>query len=91
MACGGEPAGCQNLHFVFLWEIFDPRIYFEISGDPFRCGICCSKNERMETRIVSFVVVYLMHSNLSFIDYPYLISAFVSALAAVVVYNYKLK
>jgi hypothetical protein len=41
--------------------------------------------------IVSFVVVYLMHSNLSFIDYPYLISAFVSALAAVVAYNYKLK
>ena len=41
--------------------------------------------------IVSFVVVYLMHSNLSFIDYPYLISAIVSALAAVVAYKYKLK
>ncbi|MDA8807351.1 hypothetical protein N9N09_00140 [Flavobacteriaceae bacterium] len=41
--------------------------------------------------IVSLVVVYLMHSNLSFIDYPYLILAIVSALAAVVAYNYKLK
>ncbi|MDA8558701.1 hypothetical protein N9K87_02620 [Flavobacteriaceae bacterium] len=41
--------------------------------------------------IVSSVVVYLMHSNLSFIDYPYLILAIVSALAAVVAYNYKLK
>jgi|TARA_B100001059_G_scaffold204386_1_gene213668 uncharacterized protein YacL len=41
--------------------------------------------------IISLVVVYLMYSNLSFIDYPYVISAIVSALAAVMAYNYKLK
>jgi len=41
--------------------------------------------------IISSVVVYLMYSNLSFIDYPYLISAIISALVAVIAYNYKLK
>tara|TARA_Y100000385_G_scaffold126751_1_gene131848 strand:+ start:149 stop:322 length:174 start_codon:yes stop_codon:yes gene_type:complete len=41
--------------------------------------------------IVSIVIVYLMYTNLSFIDYPYVISAIISALVAVMVYNYKLK
>ena len=41
--------------------------------------------------IISIVIVYLMYTNLSFIDYPYVISAIISALVAVMVYNYKLK
>ena len=41
--------------------------------------------------IVSIVIVYFMYTNLSFIDYPYVISAIISALVAVMVYNYKLK
>ena len=41
--------------------------------------------------LISIVVVYLMYNNLSFIDYPYVISATISALAAVAAYRYKLK
>lgn len=41
--------------------------------------------------VISLVVVYLMYSNLSFIDYPYLIAAIISALVAVMAYNYKIK
>ena len=41
--------------------------------------------------IVSLVVVYLMYSNLSFIDYPYVISALVNGIAAIIAYNYKVK
>ena len=37
------------------------------------------------------LVVYLMYSNLSFIDYPYVISALVNAIAATLAYNYKVK
>ena len=39
--------------------------------------------------IVSLAVVYLMYSNLSFIDYPYVISAVVNAVAAIIAYRYK--
>ena len=39
--------------------------------------------------IVSIAVVYLMYSNLSFIDYPYVISAVVNAVAAIIAYRYK--
>jgi len=41
--------------------------------------------------VVSLIVVYLMYNNLSFIDYPYVISATISALAAIAAYRYKLK
>ena len=41
--------------------------------------------------IVSLAVVYLMYSNLSFIDYPYVISALVNGIAAILSYNYKVK
>ena len=41
--------------------------------------------------IVSLAVVYLMYSNLSFIDYPYVISALVNGIAAIIAYNYKVK
>jgi len=41
--------------------------------------------------IVSLAVVYLMYSNLSFIDYPYVISALVNGIAAILAYNYKVK
>jgi hypothetical protein len=41
--------------------------------------------------LISIVVVYLMYNNLSFIDYPYVISAIVSALAALMAFKYKLK
>ncbi|MDA9622471.1 hypothetical protein N9S70_01755 [Flavobacteriaceae bacterium] len=41
--------------------------------------------------LISIVVVYLMYNNLSFIDYPYVISAIVSALAALMAFRYKLK
>ena len=41
--------------------------------------------------IVSLAVVYLMYSNLSFIDYPYVISALVNCIAAILAYNYKVK
>ncbi|MBT4231519.1 MAG: hypothetical protein HOD78_01315 [Flavobacteriaceae bacterium] len=41
--------------------------------------------------VVSLIVVYLMYNNLSFIDYPYVISATTSALAALIAYRYKLK
>ena len=39
--------------------------------------------------IVSIAVVYLMYSNLSFIDYPYVISAVVNAVAAIIAFRYK--
>ena len=39
--------------------------------------------------IVSIAVVYLMYSNLSFIDYPYVISAVVSAAVAIIAFRYK--
>ena len=39
--------------------------------------------------IISLAVVYLMYSNLSFIDYPYVISALVNAVLAVVAFRYK--
>ena len=39
--------------------------------------------------IVSIAVVYLMYSKLSFIDYPYVISAVVNAVAAIIAYRYK--
>jgi hypothetical protein len=41
--------------------------------------------------VVSLIVVYLMYNNLSFIDYPYVISAMTFTLAAVIAYRYKLK
>ena len=41
--------------------------------------------------IISLAVVYLMYSNLSFIDYPYVISALVNGIAAILAYNYKVK
>ena len=41
--------------------------------------------------LISIVVVYLMYNNLSFIDYPYVLSAIVSALAALMAFRYKLK
>ena len=44
------------------------------------CSILC---------IVSLAVVYLMYTNLSFIDYPYVISALVNGIAAIIAYNYK--
>ena len=46
------------------------------------CSILC---------IVSLAVVYLMYTNLSFIDYPYVISALVNGIAAIIAYNYKVK
>jgi hypothetical protein len=39
--------------------------------------------------IVSIAVVYLMYSNLSFIDYPYVISAVVNAALAIIAFRYK--
>ena len=39
--------------------------------------------------IVSIAVVYLMYNNLSFIDYPYVISAVVNAVAAIIAFRYK--
>jgi hypothetical protein len=41
--------------------------------------------------IISLVVVYLMYTNLSFIDYPYVISAIISAVVAIMAYSYKVK
>jgi hypothetical protein len=41
--------------------------------------------------IVSLAVVYFNYSNLSFIDYPYVISALVNGIAAILAYNYKVK
>ncbi|MBL6649122.1 MAG: hypothetical protein ISP56_02530 [Flavobacteriaceae bacterium] len=39
--------------------------------------------------IISLVVVYLMYSNLSFIDYPYVISAVVSGIVVILAYRFK--
>jgi hypothetical protein len=41
--------------------------------------------------LISIVVVYLMYNNLSFIDYPYVLSAIVFAFLALIAYRYKLK
>jgi len=41
--------------------------------------------------IVSMLVVYMMYTNLSFIDYPYVISAVVNTLVAIMAFRYKLK
>ncbi|MEJ6699274.1 MAG: hypothetical protein QNK45_07370 [Flavobacteriaceae bacterium] len=41
--------------------------------------------------LISIVVVYLMYNNLSFIDYPYVVSAIVFAILALIAYKYKLK
>jgi len=43
------------------------------------------------TTLISFVVVYLMYSNLSFIDYPYLYLGSVTLILSVVVYKKLLK
>ena len=41
--------------------------------------------------IVSMLVVYMMYTNLSFIDYPYVISAVVNTIVAIMAFRYKLK
>jgi hypothetical protein len=41
--------------------------------------------------VLSLVVVYYMYTNLSFIDYPYVISGFVFLIFALITYNYKVK
>lgn len=41
--------------------------------------------------LLSLVVVYMMYSNLSFIDYPYLLSFLIFSVSAIVVFRYKIK
>ncbi len=41
--------------------------------------------------VLSLVVVYLMYNNLSFIDYPYVISGLVFLILALITYKYKVK
>ena len=41
--------------------------------------------------VLSLVVVYMMYSNLSFIDYPYLISFLFFSVGAIFVFRYMIK
>jgi len=41
--------------------------------------------------VLSLVVVYFMYNNLSFIDYPYVISGLIFLIFALITYNYKVK
>ena len=45
----------------------------------------------MIVTIVSLVIVYLMYSNLSFIDYPYLYLGSVTLILSIIVYKKLLK
>ena len=41
--------------------------------------------------VLRLVVDYFMYNNLSFIDYPYVISGLVFLIFALITYNYKVK
>lgn len=41
--------------------------------------------------LLSLIVVYMMYSNLSFIDYPYLLSFLIFSVSAIFVFRYKIK